>query len=320
MFAAVALAAAVSAARGQTLQWDPGHTGSNTAMQGSGGTGTWDLTTANWYFPFSGTGDQTYPNDLIPTFAGAAGTVTLGAGNLQVEYTFFNTAGYTVQSAAGTSYGLTMTNANAFIQAAATSGTTTLNVPLTFQDVTTLEAAAGGTLAINGTISTTTVVAVGNTNGAFTGTVILSGNDTFRSGVTVGGGILVAAGNTALGSGNVQLAAGTQLTIQAGVMLSNQTASTLTLASATTSKVSLLGTGVQDTVNSLVINGVTQPAGTYGAAGTAGATYTPADFTGTGLLLVSPLPSAVPEPSVWAWCGFGAGLFALLRHRRDRRA
>ena len=87
---------------------------------------------------------------------------------------------------------------------------------------------------------------------------------------------------------------------------------TLTLASTTTSIVSLSGSGVQDRVAALIVNGVTEPFGTYGAPGS-GATFTNiADFTGSGEILVA----AVPEPSTWAALVSGLGLLACARIRR----
>ena len=82
----------------------------------------------------------------------------------------------------------------------------------------------------------------------FTGTVSLAGNNSFSAGLNVTFGMPTPASNTALGTGNVTLAAGTTLTLNAGIKLSNQGASTLSLANATTSLVNLAGTGVQDTV------------------------------------------------------------------------
>ena len=111
------------------------------------------------------------------------------------------------------------------------------------------------------------------------------------------------------------------MTLNAGVVLANMTASTLKLTNATTSLVNLAGTGVQDTVNSLVIGGVAQPAGTYGATGNLLATNTAADFAGTGLLTVLAGPAAVPEPSTWAMLGVGvAGLGVVTLRQRARRA
>ena len=143
----------------------------------------------------------------------------------------------------------------------------------------------GSTLALGGTLTTASAVTVGDSGS--TGTVSLAGNNSFSAGLNVTFGMLTAASNTALGTGNVTLAAGTTLTLNAGIKLSNQSASTLTLANATTGLVNLAGTGVQDTVAALVVNGVAQLPGTYGAAGS-GATFALPDFRGRANCWSSP--------------------------------
>lgn len=140
--------------------------------------------------------------------------------------------------------------------------------------------------------------------GGSTGTVTLSGNNNgFTGGLNINFGELVAASSTALGSGNASVGSGARLTVNSGVVLTNQTTRTLTLASATASTVNLLGSGVQDTVNALVINRTRQPYGTYGTAGS-GATFAQADFQGTGQLLVKPFPpKATKSSSAVTKCG-----------------
>jgi autotransporter-associated beta strand protein len=73
-----------------TLYWDPGHTGGT----GSGGAGTWDTSSLNW---FNGTADVPWnnANGDSAVFAGSAGTVTLGTGITAGGLTF-NSDGYTV--------------------------------------------------------------------------------------------------------------------------------------------------------------------------------------------------------------------------------
>ncbi len=80
---------------GRTLFWDPGHSLSGS---GSGGSGTWDTTSANW---FDGTADVVWnnANNDIAVFAGSTGGIVsavntgITAGGIN-----FTTDGYTVQN------------------------------------------------------------------------------------------------------------------------------------------------------------------------------------------------------------------------------
>ncbi len=76
---------------GLTNYWDPGLT---KAKPGSGGTGTWDNSTANWWN--SGTTNVVWSTaGDYAIFSGTAGTVTLGASVSANALTFSN-AGYTI--------------------------------------------------------------------------------------------------------------------------------------------------------------------------------------------------------------------------------
>ena len=124
--ACLVLAAGVVTVQADTYNWDPARTGSTSG--GSGGSGTWNLTTANWYdssvgseFAWNNSGTNT------AVFGGAAGgTVTLGTSlvgtNLQ-----FTTAGYTL---AGTG---PLTLWGGLDASALSSGTATVSVPVTVQ-------------------------------------------------------------------------------------------------------------------------------------------------------------------------------------------
>src|SRR5215469_13052599 len=139
-------AVAITASAQQSLTWDPGKTG------GSGGTGTWDLnTTADWY---NGTSDV---NWLDNSALGAntaifgstnVGTVTLNS-SVSASNLLFNTTGYTVSGSGTLTLGAGGINASSL-----TSGTTTIGVALALPVVQEAwQVGAGGTLAINGTVT-----------------------------------------------------------------------------------------------------------------------------------------------------------------------
>ena len=136
---------------------------------GGGGAGTWDVnTTANW---FNGSAAVKWPvaggtnDDAV--FAGTSGTVSLAAGGVTANDLAFNTPGYTIQN-------------------------NTLTLDGTAPAITT----ASGTA----TIASVVAGAAGLTK-AGSGTLVLSGSNSFTGNVTVNAGTLKVAHSNALGSG-----------------------------------------------------------------------------------------------------------------------
>ena len=244
------------------------------------------------------------------------GTYTLTGGTLQIPV---------VSGGLGTS---TFNFNGGTLQATASDNPAAASNPTTFvAGLTTANVQAGGakidTNSFNvtmaqpllhdpalGTVSDGGLIKLG------AGTLTLSGTNTFTGGTLLSAGTLAVANSSGLGTGSVTVAAGGRLALNAGVVITNLTGTTLTLTSANTSTVNLLGSGVQDTVASLVVDGLTQLPGTYGAAGS-GTTFNLPDFLGTGELQVN----AVPEPSPSALVSLGGmGLLGLiLRLRRCAR-
>jgi autotransporter-associated beta strand protein len=146
--AGLVLAAGLATAGAQTLNWDPSHTGATTG--GSGGAGTWNLTSANW---FNGTADVIW-QDSFPlgtntaVFGGnAGGTVTLNT-SLSSSNLDFNTTGYTLSGTGPLTLGGGV-NASAL-----GSGTITIGVPLTLPSSQQLwQSGSGATLAVNSVLT-----------------------------------------------------------------------------------------------------------------------------------------------------------------------
>ncbi len=211
--------------------------------------------------------------------------------------------------------------------------TYTLNVAGSAGTGITINSGAGLlTIGANVTLSgASNTIAVNNTAGASiggkvdgsigldkegNGTLTLGGTNTYAGGTAVNAGVLTVTTNGALSTGDVSIDAGAALNLGSAVTSAHSASpgTTLTLISATTSIVDLEGTGVQDIVGALVINGVSEPLGTYGAADS-GATYTDiTDLMGMGEL------SVVPEPSTWQTIGTVVGLGLILRglHHQKR--
>jgi autotransporter-associated beta strand protein len=230
--AVVLLTAAAPAARAFVSAenfWDPGHTGT---APGSGGSGIWDTTTANWSFG-NGGGDGTfvnYPQRGVTYFEGAAGMVNLNASGIVNGDVVFFTTGYVVQDEPGTSYALTIDGG---IYAGVTSGTVTLSVPASLTSILSngdsLETEAGGTLAITGSLTSSNGLDAGGNGNSSAGTVILSGNNSITGITTLSGGTLeldgasttVASGVRRLGGPTTsQVLGGTSgVTISGGTLL-----------------------------------------------------------------------------------------------------
>ena len=144
-----------------TLTWDPGLSG------GSGGTGTWNLTTANWY---NGTADVKWTDTsaigTIPAvFAGTAGTVTLNT-SLSASNLLFNTSGYNLSGSGPLKLGAGGINASSL-----TSGATTIGIALSLPAVQQpWQVGSGSTLAINGSVSRTPGAGVDFTSSGITTT------------------------------------------------------------------------------------------------------------------------------------------------------
>ena len=158
MVAAVFWIAGPRTGNAASLLWSP-----DGVTPGGGGTGTWNTSTALWY---NGTVFQSWTNAPVndAVFGGSAGTVTLGVPIIAENLTF-NTSGYTVTGSTLTLGGVTPT----------------INV------------VPGGTATIGSVIAGT----VGLVQAGGSGTLILSGTNTYTGATTINGGTLqIGAGGT----------------------------------------------------------------------------------------------------------------------------
>jgi fibronectin-binding autotransporter adhesin len=127
----VTLLATAGTGRAQTYNWDPAGNGTL-----SGGTGTWDTSSAFW---FNGTTDVAWPGGSnVAVFGGTMGTVTLAPGGITAGGLTINTTGYTI---AGTD-ALTLSGSGATVTVAPllVAGTSTARSILT----ATISAPVGG--------------------------------------------------------------------------------------------------------------------------------------------------------------------------------
>ena len=179
----------VSAPNANIRFWD----GSQTIPNGTvdGGTGIWTSAGTNWT-NVNGTLNQAWASDFA-VFQGAAGTVTVQGPQLFTGMQFA-TDGYTLVSGAGGQ--LTAVNG--------TTGNTAIRV----------DPGATATIGVN-------IDGIGTLNKLDTGTLVLSGANTYSGGTTLNGGTLVVGSNTALGSGVLTTVSGTTLDSNAAVTLGN---------------------------------------------------------------------------------------------------
>jgi autotransporter-associated beta strand protein len=166
-----------------------------------------------------------------------------------------------------------------------------------------------GTPAIDVSIAAA-ITGAGGLTKVGAGTLQFSAANTYTGVTTVAGGLLTLSGAAAkLGSGNVIVQAsvgGSELQILSGVTNAIANSATLSLADGSSGTSGLgsaaavvagrgfidLGTGINETVNMLLLNGIAQGPGTYGSSSSAAMFKSDNFFTGAGILTV-----AVPEPA-----------------------
>ncbi len=181
----------VTGSTANTYYWDTGPIG---AYPGSGGTGCWDGSSANW---FTGSSDQGWPGNLIASFAGTNGTVTVDGSVTAYGLTFY-TAGYILTNTTGNA--LTMAGpAPAIIVPA---GTTTLagslvGSGLTFSGYGPI-LLTGSNALTTATISPNTTVQMNNVNGLGGSAGTVTDNGTLQINVGAGTSSNGIAGNGAV--------------------------------------------------------------------------------------------------------------------------
>lgn len=139
------------------------------------------------------------------------------------------------------------------------------------------------------------------------------GPNTFTEDITVSGGTTLTLATTgALGANrSLTMLSNALLTLTLGTGVQDAISDAAFVSLNSGSHVTLGGDN--ETVGGLALNGVTQPAGTYGAPGS-GATNTSAYFTGAGILTNLGTAMPIPEPATWA--ALLAGMASLLVFRR----
>jgi len=244
------LAAGTAASHAQTLTWDPGLSG------GSGGAGTWNLTTADWFNSLTAADTKWTDTSALGTnqasFGGTAGTVSLGtslsASNLQ-----FTVSGYTLSGAG------TLTLGQGGIDASALStGATTLSIPVQIAAQQPWLVGLGSRLAVNGAISRSLGGAVDfPTNGVTSSSLANDATGIIGAWATVGATTGGADGNwAAVSGGAVGLYTGYTVFSAAAGTTPNLTAATTTqnwiTGDATGAKNNVTTITNSTTINSLV--------------------------------------------------------------------
>jgi len=184
-------------------------------------TGTDFNASGSWTGGVPGTGDTAVFSTAEVSNPNLSASLTI----LALNFSTTSSSGYDLTSSS-TSIKLTLnstaTGTGSAINAANTSGTNTIDAPIVLgasaNKTQTFTQASGGTLVINGIISSTNNVTLSLAGG---GIIQLDGANTYSGGTTLAGGTTVRINNaTALGTGT--------FTIQGGT-IDNTTASSLTL-------------------------------------------------------------------------------------------
>ena len=232
---------AVSTAPAQTAFWDPANAGGT----GSGGTGSWDLTTAN--FSNGTTGGNLWNNGDIAVFGGINGVVTVNS-TLSAAALNFLTNNYTLNIAASNTLSVTgAIDFGANTLALGGAGVVQVGGPngivgsgtLAFNGGTVVVTGSGLTTSVNATLAVSpappsAIYTVLSTNGFSSS---WSGNISGSQGgfIKAGAGDLAMSGNNAIGSfrvvgGSVSQATGTLDTneLQVGTGAGNTGSYTMT--------------------------------------------------------------------------------------------
>jgi hypothetical protein len=226
------------------------------------------------------------------------GTYALGSGNLILNTDGTGaSAGGTIRPARGTTAGaiLTITN-NIVLQSTAIIHSQTQN------DI------SQGSITLTGSISggsgAQLQFTAPNSNNQIGTYVVQGANSTYSGGTLLRGGALTVSSalnaTASLGTGNVTIenntgigTTRTVLTLEMGLTNAIGDAATLSLAGGGTPGVAdtgyvNLGVGINETIGNLILGGVTQVAGTYGATGSGATNINDEYFAGMGMITVAP--------------------------------